>query len=58
MSMTGQTTFGSHIAQARKRLAISQKELASKVLREDGQPISPQYSNDRECPFRAASAAF
>ena len=46
--MTEQITFGGYIAQARKKLDMSQKELASKVLREDGQPISPQYLNDIE----------
>jgi transcriptional regulator with XRE-family HTH domain len=42
-------TFGSYIADARKKLQISQKELASRILREeDNAPISPQYLNDIE----------
>ena len=56
MDMADQTTFGGYIAQARKRLDMSQKELASKVLREDGQPISPQYLNDIERDRRSPSS--
>lgn len=41
-------TFGQIIAEARKGLGISQKELAAKVRKEDGPPISPQYLNDIE----------
>lgn len=42
-------TFGSYIAEARKKLEMSQKELAARILREDDeQPISPQYLNDIE----------
>jgi transcriptional regulator with XRE-family HTH domain len=41
-------TFGQAIASARKKKQISQKELASMVLKEDGEPISPQYLNDIE----------
>ncbi len=41
-------TFGHAIAKARKELGISQRELALKVLKEDGDPISPQYLNDIE----------
>jgi len=42
-------TFGAYIAEARKNLKMSQKELAVKILREDDeQPISPQYLNDIE----------
>ncbi|KQQ13230.1 XRE family transcriptional regulator [Methylobacterium sp. Leaf123] len=42
-------TFGSFILRTRKEKCISQKELASKILREeDGKPISPQYLNDIE----------
>ena len=43
------TTFGSYIANARKKVPLSQKQLAERILREeDGQPISPQYLNDIE----------
>ena len=45
--MTEQT-FGKAIADARKALKISQKELAYKILKEDGEPITPQYLNDIE----------
>jgi transcriptional regulator with XRE-family HTH domain len=41
-------TFGTQIAEARKALGFSQKELASKIRKEDGEPISPQYLNDIE----------
>ena len=41
-------TFGQTIAAARKELGISQRELASRVLKEDGVPISAQYLNDIE----------
>ncbi len=41
-------TFGTRIAEARKALGMSQKDLAAKIIKEDGQPISPQYLNDIE----------
>ena len=41
-------TFGQVIASAHKDLGVSQRELAQKVLKEDGTPISPQYLNDIE----------
>lgn len=41
-------TVGQAIAQARKRLEISQKDLARRVIKEDGAAISPQYLNDIE----------
>jgi transcriptional regulator with XRE-family HTH domain len=41
-------TFGTMVAEARRALGMSQKELASKVKKEDGQAISPQYLNDVE----------
>ena len=41
-------TFGSQIAAARKALGMSQKDLAAKITKEDGEPISPQYLNDIE----------
>ena len=40
--------FGSIIASVRKELGVSQRELALKVLKDDGTPISPQYLNDIE----------
>lgn len=45
---TDKITFGSYIAQARKKLTMSQKELAARVFREEGEAISPQYINDIE----------
>jgi transcriptional regulator with XRE-family HTH domain len=42
-------TFGSYVVRRRKDLGFSQKELASRILREEDQkPISPQYLNDIE----------
>jgi transcriptional regulator with XRE-family HTH domain len=41
-------TFGQIIAEARKKANLSQKELAARIKKEDGQPISPQYLNDIE----------
>lgn len=41
-------TFGEKIAEARKATGLSQKDLAAKILKEDGEPISPQYLNDIE----------
>jgi len=41
-------TFGQQIAQARKDLGMSQKDLAAQIVKDDGQPISPQYLNDIE----------
>ena len=41
-------TFGRIIAAARKAAGISQKDLAAKIVKEDGEPISPQYLNDIE----------
>lgn len=46
--MTEEQTFGGAVASARKALGLSQKELASRVLKEDGTPITPQYLNDIE----------
>ncbi len=41
-------TFGRFIAERRKSLGLSQKELAARIKKEDGTPISPQYLNDIE----------
>ena len=40
--------FGDIIAAARKKLGMSQRELAAKIVKEDGQAISVQYLNDIE----------
>ncbi len=41
-------SFGFIIVQARKKAKISQKDLAARIKKEDGQPISAQYLNDIE----------
>ena len=41
-------TFGRAIAIARKAKGLSQKDLATMILKEDGTAISPQYINDIE----------
>jgi transcriptional regulator with XRE-family HTH domain len=41
-------TFGQVLTQARRRAGLSQRELAARILKEDGEPISPQYLNDLE----------
>jgi transcriptional regulator with XRE-family HTH domain len=40
--------FGQYIIEARKAKLMSQKDLAARVMKEDGSPISPQYLNDIE----------
>ena len=47
-------TFGQVIASERKKLGLSQKELAGRIKKEDGMPISPQYLNDIERDRRNA----
>jgi transcriptional regulator with XRE-family HTH domain len=55
--MSTPLTFGAYIAEARKVLKMSQKELAARIKREeDGQPISPQYLNDIERDRRNPSS--
>ncbi len=51
-------TFGEIISEKRKEIGLSQKELAAKILKEDGQPISPQYLNDLERDRRNPPAEF
>jgi len=41
-------TFGQIIREARKKLGISQQELADRIKKENGKSISPQYLNDIE----------
>lgn len=50
-------TVGRIIAQSRKELGVSQKELARRVKKEDGSPISPQYLNDIERDRRNAPSS-
>lgn len=49
-------TFGQCISNARKAKGWSQKDLASKIIREDGSPISPQYLNDIEHDRRSPTS--
>lgn len=51
-------SFGQIIADARKKLGISQKDLAKRIRKEDGEPISPQYLNDIERDRRNPPAEF
>ena len=51
-----ETTFGSAIADARKKKGWSLKDLCANVLREDGDAISPQYLNDIEHDRRSPSS--
>jgi len=51
-------TFGTVLSEARKAKGMSQKELAAKVKKEDGQPISPQYLNDIEHDRRNPPSEF
>lgn len=50
-------TFGQVLASARRKLGLSQRELAARILKEDGDPISPQYLNDLERDRRNPPAA-
>jgi transcriptional regulator with XRE-family HTH domain len=51
-------TFGSIIAEERKKAKLSQKELAALVKKEDGIAISPQYLNDIERDRRNPTSDF
>jgi transcriptional regulator with XRE-family HTH domain len=41
-------SFGLVLSAARRAAGLSQRELAARILKEDGEPISPQYLNDLE----------
>lgn len=41
-------SFGTYISEARKKAGLSQKDLAARIKKEDGSPISAQYLNDIE----------
>src|SRR2546427_7233924 len=59
MNTSQAKTFGAYIAEARKCLHMSQKELAARILREeDQQPISAQYLNDIEHDRRNPSSDY
>lgn len=50
-------TFGQAISKGRKARGLSQKELAARVMKEDGGgAISPQYLNDIEHDRRSPSS--
>jgi transcriptional regulator with XRE-family HTH domain len=49
-------TLGGVIAAKRKELGLSQKELATKIRREDEEAISAQYLNDIERDRRSPSS--
>lgn len=51
-------TFGQIISEARKKLGFSQKELAARIKKEDGEQISPQYLNDIERDRRNPPSEF
>ena len=52
------SSFGSAIAEARKKKHVSQRELAARIRREDGRVISGQYVNDLEHDRRTPPAEF
>src|SRR4051794_9410299 len=47
-------SFGSVISERRKELGLSQRDLAARIQKDDGEPISPQYLNDLERDRRNA----
>jgi transcriptional regulator with XRE-family HTH domain len=54
--MEDDVTFGGAISRARKDKGWSLKDLCARVLREDADPISPQYLNDIEHDRRNPSS--
>lgn len=51
-------SFGLVIAEARKKADLTQKDLATRIRKEDGMPISPQYLNDLERDRRNAPSEY
>ena len=49
-------SLGDTISEARKKLGITQKQLAERIEKEDGKPITPQYLNDIEHDRRTPTA--
>ncbi len=41
-------SFGRVIAEARQKANLSLRDLAARIRKEDGTPVSPQYLNDLE----------
>jgi transcriptional regulator with XRE-family HTH domain len=54
--MSEDISFGQVISRKRKEKEMSQKVLAAKIKREDGEAISPQYLNDIEHDRRSPSS--
>lgn len=50
------STFGRAIADARKKIGLTQKELAAQAIGEEEIAISPQYLNDIERDRRSPSS--
>jgi transcriptional regulator with XRE-family HTH domain len=50
------TTFGGFIAETRKQMGLSQKQLAEMIEREEGGSISAPYLNDIEHGRRSPSS--
>ncbi len=50
-------TLGMVLAEARKKKQKSLREIAERVLKEDGTPITPQYLNDIEHDRRSPASA-
>ena len=48
------TSFGEFIAKRRKKLDLTQKQVAAGIKQDDGKPISVQYLNDIEHGRRGA----
>src|SRR5204862_307449 len=51
-------SFGRTLSEARRKAGLSQRELAARILKEDGEPISPQYLNDLERDRRNPPARY
>jgi transcriptional regulator with XRE-family HTH domain len=47
-------SFGEFIAKRRKKLALTQKQVAAGIKQDDGKPLSVQYFNDIEHGRRGA----
>lgn len=54
--VTDTPTLGRAISDGRKKLGLSQKQLAERLRHEDGTSISPQYLNDIEHDRRTPSS--
>ncbi len=54
--MKEEPTFGRAIGAGRKKLNLSQKELAARIKKEEGGAITPQYLNDIEHDRRSPSS--